>query len=159
MEHLIEEPGLQIFFLMDEFANIGKIPSFAQLAATVRSRKMSFCVALQGVEQLAREYSREEQTDIINNLKTKIFFPGCTGESGELLSTMIGNSTIKTKQEFNPKPWDVSNYQRQELLSADELRRLEDGKITVLAHNLNPVILNTEFYFKNKTLTSRANLV
>ncbi len=156
MEHLIEEKGLQIFFLMDEFANIGKIPSFAQLAATVRSRKISFCAALQGLEQLSREYSKEEQQDIINNLKTKIFYPGCTGESGTLLSQMIGNSTIKTKPGLAHNPWDISGYQKQELLSADELRRIEDGKIAVLAHNLHPVLLDAEPFFKNKRMSNRA---
>jgi len=139
-EHLIETPGLPIIFFMDEFANIGKIPGFAQLAATLRSRKISLNVCLQGVEQLSREYSREEQTDIINNLKTKIYFPASTGESGTQFMEIAGKSTNKIGD----------NLQSTSLLSSDELRRLPDNYIVVLAHNLNPVILKTIPWYNNK---------
>lgn len=140
MEHLIETPGLPIVFYLDEFANIGKIPGFAQMAATLRSRKISLNICLQGIEQLSREYSREEQTDIINNMKTKIYFPGSSGESGGHFSEIAGRSTSKVE----------GINQGVSLMTADELRRIPDNHVAVLAHNLNPIILKTIPWYENR---------
>ncbi len=140
MEHLIETPGLPIVFFLDEFANIGKIPGFAQMAATLRSRKISLNICLQGIEQLSREYSKEEQTDIINNMKTKIYFPGSSGESGGHFTEMAGRSTSKID----------GTRQGVSLMTADELRRIPDNHVAILAHNLNPIILKTVPWYENK---------
>jgi len=147
-EHLIEKDGLPVFFFLDEFPNIGKIPGFAQLAATLRSRKISINICLQGIEQLAREYSKEEQIDILNNMKTKIYFPGSSGEAGSYFENLVGKSTIEIEKQKQIHP----------LLTADELRRLPDGYIAVLAHNLNPIILKTIPWYENKNTKSFLSL-
>ncbi|NLO89484.1 MAG: type IV secretory system conjugative DNA transfer family protein [Clostridia bacterium] len=144
MEHLVMEPGLPVFFFLDEFPNIGKIPGFAQMAATLRSRKISLNVCMQGIEQLAREYSPEEQTDIINNLKTKIFYSGLTGESNEFFQKIAGRASYEEEST--------------NLLSADELRRLEKDRIIVLAHNLPPVILKAIPYFKQNQTSAKPSI-
>lgn len=136
LEQITDIPGNPIFFFLDEFPNIGKIPGFAEMAATLRSRKISLNVGMQGVEQLAREYSEQEQKDILNNLKTKIFFPGSSGESGEYVSNLSGYSTIK-KNDME---------QRVELLSVAELRTIPDGKILAMLRNYHPLMLDTLFY-------------
>jgi len=139
LEHIIDLDGCPVFFFLDEFPNIGKINSFAQMAATVRSRKISISIGLQGIEQLSREYSKEEQSDIINNMKTKIIYPGSSGESPEYLTRILGYSTIKSKD---------GNHERRELLTPDEVRRIPDGKLLVLAHNLNPILLEAVPYYQ-----------
>jgi len=139
LEHIIDLDGCPVFFFLDEFPNIGKINSFAQMAATVRSRKISISIGLQGIEQLSREYSREEQSDIINNMKTKIIYPGSSGESPEYITKNLGYSTIKSRD---------GNYERRELLTPDEIRRIPDGKLLVLAHNLNPVLFDAVPYYQ-----------
>ena len=144
IEHILDLNGCPVVFFLDEFPNIGQIPSFAQLAATVRSRKISLNIGLQGVEQLSREYSEKEQQDIINNMKTKIYYPGSSGESGTYFSNMAGYSTIDFEKQ----------KQRRELMTADELRRIPDGKVAVIAHNLNPVMLDTVPWFTDKKLCS-----
>lgn len=136
LEQITDTPGNPIFFFLDEFPNIGKIPGFAEMAATLRSRKISLNVGMQGVEQLAREYSEQEQKDILNNLKTKIFFPGSSGDSGEYVSSLSGYSTIKKD--------DIE--QRVELLNAAELRTIPDGKILAMLRNYHPILLDTLFY-------------
>lgn len=138
LEHIIDLDGCPVFFFLDEFPNIGKINSFAQMAATVRSRKISISIGLQGIEQLSREYSREEQSDIINNMKTKIIYPGSSGESPEYMTRTLGYSTVKSRD---------GDYERRELLTPDEVRRIPDGKLLVLAHNLNPVLLDAVPYY------------
>ena len=148
LEHLYEHVGLPIIFFLDEFANIGEIPGFSKIAATVRSRKISLCIGLQGTEQLGGVYSDREKEDILNNMKTKIFFPGSTGESGTFANTMAGYSTVKANEHL----------ERRELITPDELRRIPDDKVLVIAHNLNPVLLDTVPYYKNKKLLEKHNL-
>lgn len=146
VEHIIDRNGLPIVFFLDEFPNIGQIPAFAQLAATLRSRRISLCLGLQGVEQLSREYSKEEQVDILNNIKTKVYYPGSTGDSGAYVSGLSGRSTIGWRDA----------EQGRDLIAPDELRRIPDGRVLVLAHNLNPVMLKSLPYYKNPALLRRA---
>lgn len=136
LEHITDMQGNPVYFFLDEFPNIGKIPGFAEMAATLRSRRISLCVGLQGVEQLAREYSVQEQKDILNNLKTKIFFPGSSGDTGEYVSSIAGYSTIKLNE----------SSQRVELLNAAELRTIPEGKVLVVTKNYNPVLLDVLHY-------------
>jgi len=136
LEHIADTDGLPIYFFLDEFPNIGKIPGFAAMAATLRSRKISLNVGIQGVEQFAREYSEQEQKDILNNLKTKIYYSGSTGETGQYASTLAGYATVKEK--------DVE--QRVELLSAAELRTIPDKKVLIMTRNFQPFFLDTLHY-------------
>ncbi|MGH2331182.1 type IV secretory system conjugative DNA transfer family protein [Thermoanaerobacter mathranii] len=136
LEHIADVDGLPIYFFLDEFPNIGKIPGFASMAATLRSRKISLNVGMQGVEQLAREYSEQEQKDILNNLKTKIYYSGVSGETGEYASTLAGYATVKEK--------DME--QRVELLSAAELRTIPEHMVLVMTRNFQPFFLDALHY-------------
>lgn len=140
LEHLSVSAERPVFFMLDEFPNLGQIPGFSQVAATMRSRRISITIGLQGVEQLSREYSIEEQYDILNNMKTKILFPGSTGQSGNHISEMSGETTMKTRGIEKEKS----------LIASDELRRLPDGYVLILAHNLNPIVLRNIPYYKDK---------
>lgn len=144
LEHIADVPGKPVYFFLDEFPNIGKIPGFAAMAATLRSRGISLCVGLQGVEQLAREYSEQEQKDILNNLKTKIYFPGASGETGQYASMLAGYATTREK-------WGDTG-QRVELLSAAELRTIPEGKILVMSRNFQPLLLDALHYSKVETV-------
>lgn len=145
IEHICDEQGLPVVFFLDEFANIGEIPSFAELAATLRSRKISLCVGIQGVEQIGRVYGESRQWDIMNNLKTKVFFPATAGKSGTYAQEMSGYSTVT----------QGGSKERRELIMPDELRRIPDGKVLLLAHNLNPVLIDIIPYYKSE-LAARA---
>ena len=153
MEHIIDTPGLPVMFLLDEFANIGKIPGFAQMAATVRSRNIALCIILQDIGQLSREYSREEQKDIVNNMKTKMFYPGLTGETGELCQQAAGHTTVSSnKFAFLNFSKDPHTWESRPLITPDELRRIPDGYALILAHNANPLLIQTVPYFKKSLI-------
>lgn len=138
LEHIADVGVRPVYFFLDEFPNIGKIPGFAGMAATLRSRRIALCLGLQGVEQLAREYSDREQQDILNNLKTKVYFPGLSGESGRYVSDTIGYATVKERDAA----------QRVKLLTPAELRTIPEGKILVVTRNLQPVLLDVLHYSK-----------
>ena len=83
--------GKPVFFLMDEFANIGKVLGFSQYVATIRSRNLSVAVCLQSIEQLTQNYTESEKQAITNNLKVTVVLPGLKEEKSlQYLQTIGG---------------------------------------------------------------------
>ncbi len=146
-----------VLFMLDEFANIGTLPNFASIVATARSRKLGVSIGIQGMEQLKANYGEETAHNILNNLKAKVFYSGLTGTSAEYVSQLSGFTTIKsesvTKQE-NGESKSVSE-QRRELITADEVRRLHEDKVLIIAHNKNVVMDEANSWFKQKRYTSK----
>ena len=66
---------VHVRFLLDEFANIGKIPKFEKLIATIRSREISACVILQAQSQLKALYKDDAET-IVGNMDSRLFLGG-----------------------------------------------------------------------------------
>lgn len=150
---------LPVYMMLDEFANIGMIPNFGQLAATCRSRKLSLTVGIQGIEQLYQNYGKENGDSILNNLKSKIFYPGLAPATAQVASQLSGFTTVAVKsksegKEKNSKSTSMS-YQRRELLDADEVRRLPGDEILLVLHNREPLIDKQNRYYENKTFLSR----
>lgn len=81
--------------VLDEFANIGKIPNFEKLIATIRSREISAIPILQSFSQLTAVYKDNSQT-IIDNCDTFVFLGGKSTKTTEEISKMIGQTTIDT---------------------------------------------------------------
>ena len=163
--------GCPILFMLDEFANIGIIPSIANITATARSRKIGLSLGLQGVEQLKRNYGYENASDILNNLKTKVIFSGLTGESAQYVSDLAGVTTIETKS-YSTNQGLTNNAQdvisnvfggqnvsrsgvRRELITTDEVRRMDENEVLIIAHNKNPVRDNKNTYYTQKRYTSK----
>lgn len=149
-----------VLFMLDEFANIGVIPTISKIAATARSRKIGISIGLQGVEQLKRNYGEDNANDILNNLKSKVFFSGLTGDSAKYASDLAGFGTVESKnystgdsgsQDFLSGLFKGPNVSvsgvRRELYTPDEIRRLADDKVLIIAHNRNPVQDNKNTYY------------
>ncbi|MEW5935373.1 MAG: type IV secretory system conjugative DNA transfer family protein, partial [Bacillota bacterium] len=158
IEKVLEEEGVPVYFLLDEFANVGVIPEFSRLAATARSRQVSLSVGVQGVEQLEGCYGREVAQDILNNLKTKLFFPGLSEYSAGYASRLCGYATAQTRSvsrepgALGPVVGESYGLQRREVLTPDEVRRLDEKQVLVVAHNRNPVILRQLRYYEDRGL-------
>lgn len=166
--------GCPIFFLLDEFANIGVIPSIANITATARSRRIGIALGLQGVEQLRRNYGEENAADILNNLKAKVIFSGLTGDSAQYVSDLAGVTTVESISYSN-NPNQGANGQaflgdiissvtgggtsvsksgvRRELLTPDEVRRMDPDDVLIIAHNKNPVFDKKNTYFTQRKYT------
>lgn len=156
--------GHPIYFMLDEFANIGLIPTISVIAATARSRNIGLSIGIQGVEQLSRNYGEEEGQNLMNNLKTKLVYSGLTGESAKYVSDLAGYTTIESKSYstgggspsgkildsvFASKQVSKSGT-RRELLTADEVRRMPENEVLIIAHNRNPVFDRKNVYFTQK---------
>jgi len=138
MEH---KDGCPILYMLDEFSNIGIIPSIATVTATARSRNIGISIGIQGVEQLKRNYGEENASDIMNNLKTKLVYSGLTGNSAQYVSDLAGVTTIETKsystnsgqgQDFIGSMVGGKNVStsgtRRELITPDEVEECQMTK-------------------------------
>lgn len=153
--------GQPILFYLDEFANIGVIPIITSVVTTARSRRIGISLGLQGVEQLERNYGKENATTILNNLKTKLVFSGLTGDSAKYVSDLSGFTTIETKNytqnSGQPGQDMITNIfsgnsvsksgTRRELITPDEVRRMKEDTVLIIAHNKNPVYDKKNTYY------------
>lgn len=156
----MRDNGCPILFFLDEFANIGIIPGISNVAATARSRKIGLSLGLQGVEQLERNYGKEDAANLLNNLKTKLIYSGLTGDSAQYVSDLSGVTTVETKNYstggnagtgieslFGGTSVSKSGV-RRELITKDEVRTMPEDKVLIIAHNKQPVFDKKNSYFQ-----------
>jgi type IV secretion system protein VirD4 len=91
--------------LLDEFANVGKIPRFEKLIATIRSREISACVILQAQSQLKSLYKDDSET-IVGNMDTRLFLGGAEKTTLKDLSESLGKETIYLFKQQR-EPWSI----------------------------------------------------
>lgn len=133
---------VHIRFLLDEFANIGKIPQFEKLIATIRSREMSASIVLQAKSQLKAIYKDHTDT-IVGNCDTQIFLGGQEKGTLEDLSKSLGKETIddyNTSESRGSSQSKNQNYSKigRELMSIDELASMDRSKCIVQISGLRP---------------------
>ncbi len=118
--------------LLDEFANIGLIPKFEKLIATIRSREISACIILQAQSQLKSIYKDNADT-IVGNCDSTLFLGGKERTTLKELSESLGKETIDlyntSETRSNQKSFGL-NYQKtgKELMSQDEITVMDGGK-------------------------------
>ena len=130
--------------LLDEFANIGHIPKFEKLVATIRSREISACVILQTQAQLKAIYKDNAET-IIGNMDARLFLGGTEKTTLKDLSESLGKETIDILNATVTKgshPTFGQNYQRlgKELMSIDELAVMDGAKCILQLRGVRPFL-------------------
>lgn len=120
---------VHVRFLLDEFANIGLIPNFDKLIATIRSRNISTSIILQTQSQLKSIYKDNADT-IIGNCDTTIFLGGKEKSTVKALSEDLGKQTIDDYNESRTRSNNDSygqNYSKlsRSLMTEDELQTME----------------------------------
>lgn len=118
--------------LLDEFANIGQIPNFDKLIATIRSREISASIVLQSKSQLKAIYKDNADT-IIGNCDTELFLGGKEKSTLKELSEILGKQTIDlftTSETRGQSQSSGTNYNKtgRELMSQDEIAVMDGGK-------------------------------
>jgi type IV secretion system protein VirD4 len=138
------ELPIHVRFLLDEFANIGQIPNFDKLIATIRSRKISACVILQTQSQLKNMYKDNAET-IIGNMDSRLFLGGAEKTTLKDLSEALGKETIyllnNSKSRGN-NPSYSQNEQKlgKELMSMDELSVMDGSKCVLQLRGVRPFL-------------------
>lgn len=119
---------LHIQFIIDEFANIGKIPNFNEVLASVRSREMSIKIIIQAISQLQAMYHNDWKT-IINNCATILYLGTQDKETMEYFSMRSGKQTINIKNRSvsrgrNSSMSENNQTQLRPLMTPDEIARI-----------------------------------
>ena len=128
--------------LLDEFANIGQIPKFDKLIATIRSREISASIILQSQSQLKTIYKDAAET-IIGNCDTMLFLGGKEGSTLKEISETLGKETIDLYNTSDTRGQSRSyglNYQKtgKELMSRDELAVMDGNKCILQLRGVRP---------------------
>lgn len=128
--------------LLDEFANIGEIPQFEKLIATIRSREISASIILQAKSQLKAIYKDNADT-IEGNCDTTLFLGGKENSTLKEISESLGKETIDSFNTSNTRGQSESyglNYQKlgKELKSQDELAVMDGGKCILQLRGVRP---------------------
>ena len=132
----------QVHCLLDEFANIGKIPEFEWLITTIRSRGISCMIILQSLTQISAAYKDNADT-IIDGCDTFVFLGGKSTKTTKQISEMIGKETIDTRNVNESRgasgSWSLqNNTQGRDLIDPAEVGRLKRSECLVLITGLPP---------------------
>ena len=130
--------------LLDEFANIGQIPKFDKLIATIRSREISASIILQSQSQLKSIYKDAAET-IIGNCDTTLFLGGKESSTLKEISETLGKETIDLFNTSDTRGQSRSyglNYQKtgKELMTKDELAVMDGGKCILQLRGVRPFL-------------------
>jgi type IV secretion system protein VirD4 len=135
---------VHVRFLLDEFANIGQIPNFDKLIATIRSREISAAVILQTQSQLKTMYKDAAET-ITGNMDARLFLGGAEKTTLKDLSEALGKETIYMLNNSTSKGNNPSYSQNQQklgkdLMSVDELSVMDGSKCVLQLRGVRPFL-------------------
>ena len=144
------------YFILDEFANIGRIPDFDKKISTSRSRGISFSVILQNIDQLEAVYEKSYET-IMGNCDTHVFLGSNSFKTVEYFSKALGEKTIdrnsvsinKDKQNHKTGKSLSDQIMARALMTPDELRRMDNDLCIIFEKGIKPVKANKYYYFKH----------
>ena len=130
--------------LLDEFANIGQIPKFDKLIATIRSREISASIILQSQSQLKTIYKDAADT-IVGNCDCTLFLGGKEKSTLKELSEILGKETIDLYNTSETRSINNSyglNYQKtgKQLMSEDEIAVMDGGKCILQLRGVRPFL-------------------
>ena len=128
--------------LLDEFANIGQIPKFEKLIATIRSREISASIILQSQSQLKAIYKDNADT-IVGNCDTTLFLGSKEKTTLKEISEILGKETIDSFNTSETRGRELShglNYQKlgKELMTQDEIAVMDGGKCILQLRGVRP---------------------
>lgn len=130
---------IHIRMILDEFANIGKIPNFDQVVATIRKYEMSVNIILQSLAQMQKMY-KDDWSDIAGNCDTTIYLGGgADSVTTEWISKLLGKETrIVMNASYAPKGGSTSfNRTGVELYTPAQLRTMPEDECIVIPKSMN----------------------
>jgi type IV secretion system protein VirD4 len=142
---------IPVIAMLDEFANIGKIPNFATTITLARGRGLALWLGLQAMSQLPAIYGEDNSKTIVNNCTTKIALHGLDADTAAFVSKTLGDKT-ETYTKFNftvgagLSLGTSAQEHRRPLMTPDEITRIEENQAICRTSNKYPLILDKEYY-------------
>ena len=150
-----------IFFLLDEFGNMGHIPDFDKLINTLRKRRCSLSLVLQDYQQVTALYGQDAASIILlSGCASHIIYPGCAPHICSSISDALGQRTVINRRQ-DPANWELVSQSRyfdeigRPLMTSDEIRMMKQDQALLIHSNRKPVLMRTTPWFENKQLKKR----
>ena len=146
-----------VYFLLDEFPNIGAVPDFTKKISTMRSRGIHSSVVFQNISQLKNRYPNDAWQEIIGNCDTRLFL-GCTDvATAQFVSDLLGQATVEARSHRKHAGleglFDFGNIsistQKRPLLTPDEILRLDHRNAIVILRGQKPLMVEKMDYTKH----------
>ena len=129
--------------MLDEFANVGTIPDFDKLLATMRSMEISANIIIQNLAQLKKMYDKSWEI-ITGNCDSLLFLGGQEASTLEAISKQLGKETIdvvsynRTRSHRNPSTSENNSIMGRELMTPDELKIMKPKECVLIVRALHP---------------------
>ena len=144
-----------MFLILDEFANIGRIPNFERILSTCRSKKLHISIILQSIDQLMEIYDEKVTENIMANCSTHLFLGSNAQKTLETFSKQLGEKTISRDNisRNTDKTNETSGFgysdqiMARALMTPDELRRMDKNDCIVLIQGMRPVMAKKYWYY------------
>ncbi|WP_404456850.1 type IV secretory system conjugative DNA transfer family protein (plasmid) [Virgibacillus necropolis] len=146
-------------FLLDEFANIGKLNGYDETLATCRGLGLSMQTIIQDNAQLEKKYGKEGARTIISNHATRLFLKTGDPETAKYFASLTESSTVRFETggmsqsggilstKNNHSTSENEQYQKKELVSAGKLTNLEDDECYIFSTSASPLKAKKAFQF------------
>lgn len=147
---------IPMFLILDEFANIGRIPNFERILSTCRSKKLHISIILQSIDQLMEIYDEKVTENIMANCSTHLFLGSNAQKTLETFSKQLGEKTIThdTVSRSTDKDSHTSGHSYGDqimgraLMTPDELRRMSKDECIILIQGMRPIKAQKYWYYK-----------
>lgn len=149
-----EQAGLPIWFLMDEFANVGEIQHFHQIITVSRKRRMPIAIILQDLAQLSAVYGKDSaQTIAGGGCGNRLFYAGLDIDTCQRIERILGTKTTIDEETEN------EHKVASPLKRASDVRLLADNEYLLIASNKRPIKGKAQAYFKNWKLKKATEMI
>ncbi len=147
-----DETSVPITAMLDEFANIGKIPDFETTISLARGRGVALWLGVQSLSQFKQTYGEHAAQTIMSNCATKVALHGLDYQTAEYVSKMLGEQTIShSSSSFNiglsgGSVGSSAGKHRRPLLTPDEVMRIDENEAIARTSNKYPMRLYKGYY-------------
>jgi type IV secretion system protein VirD4 len=146
---------IPMFLILDEFANIGRIPNFERILSTCRSKKLHISIILQSIDQLEEIYDEKVTQTIMANCSTQLFLGSNAQKTLETFSKLLGEKTISHDNDSLSTDKDNKksghSYSEQimarALMTPDELRRMDTDDCIIFIQAMKPILTKKYWYY------------
>jgi type IV secretory pathway TraG/TraD family ATPase VirD4 len=148
-----------LWFMLDEFANLGTIPGFDNFLTVVRGYKVGVTMGIQSLSQLEELYGKNRAQTIADACATYVIFPRIGKKDADYFSQMLGKTTKLTiNRSFTKNALFTELKHRatesaipRPLMGPDEIRALEHGEnLIVIAGTRHPILIRPALYYKDR---------
>lgn len=148
----------EVYFILDEFPNIGAIPDFTKKISTMRSRGISSFIIFQNIAQLKNRYPNDGWSEIIGNCDSRLFLGATDITTAEFVSKLLGTTTVEdvslSKSAGIEGILDLGKITKRtakrNLMNPDEILRLPNKNEILILRGQRPILLEKMDYTKHR---------